>query len=420
MLRRLFNSSILIKRNASALYVTGDKAMENFAVLSPFLQIDERMSNFEEIKANITKRKMTLNLDELKSEYELYADVEKRKRELENRRVEIVALMKQEPSEGLKLEGINLRENLKKLKENSYYLEDQFIHNFLKIPNYIHNKTPANEKEVIYSFLDKPSDVIVNDKIHKLIEFYDSTCYYMKGDAAKFDIQIALDVCDYYKEAGFIKFSNPDFVRSIIPEAAAVDLSNIFLLKEDAIENKLNLLHLTGNGSMLNFLSFFAKLTIFSTQLPIQLISTGRNYNSMNHFDHQDLYSVVQTTCCQNFIAVNDEKSFDKIIEDQILHWKNIFERFNQHFRIISYPAESLAISESYKLGLEMYSNSQNEYIEVANFSYYSDFISKRLLFNYKQDKVTKFPHIYSGTVMNVMKLLINLVESNSDLKKFI
>jgi seryl-tRNA synthetase len=420
MLRRSVNLGGLIKRNVSALYVTGDKAMENFAVLSPFLEIDERMNKFNEIEENIARRKLPVNLNELKSEYELFASVERRKKELEDRRVEIAAQMKKEATEGLKLEGKDLREKLKKLKENSYHLEDQFVHNFLQIPNEIHAKTPSS-KTPIYNFLEKPSDdEPVNDRMHEQIEFFDPTCYYMRGDAAKFDLQVMLDVSDYYKEAGYVKISSPDFVRSIVPEAAAVESKDVFLLKEDDIENKLNLLHLTGSGSMLNYLPYIAKLLVFPTQLPLRLISTGRNYNSLNHLKNkQDLYEVVQTTCCQTFIATRDSSSFDETIESQIEHLRKIFGRFNRHFRIVAHPPGSLAKSEAYRLGVEMFSGCRREYIEVGNFSYHSDFISKRLLFNYKLDGTTKFPHIYFGTV-NVMKLLVNLVESNSDLSKFV
>lgn len=41
------------RRHISALYVTGDKAKENFAVLAPFLNFEERLNNFEEIQSNM-------------------------------------------------------------------------------------------------------------------------------------------------------------------------------------------------------------------------------------------------------------------------------------------------------------------------------------------------------------------------------
>lgn len=416
MLRRFLIPNLILRRNVSALYVTGDKAMENFAVLSPFLEIDVRMRNFEEIKNNVSRRKLPMNLEALKDEYEMFSAIEVRKKELENRRVEIAKLMKAEASDGLKTQGKIVRDDLKKLKENSYYLEDQFIHNFLKIPNIIHEKTP-NKKEILYTHLEKPNVKQPNRNLDELIEFYDPACYYMKGSASQFDLHTPLDICDYFRDAGFLKFSNPDFVRSIIPEAAAIDFESIFQLKEDDIENKLNLLHLSGSGSFINYLPFVAKLISFPTQFPMKFISTGKIYNSMNHHDHQDLYNVVQSTCCQTFIATKNEASFDEIVQEMTTHLKKIYEKFDQHFQIVAYPPDMLNNSESYKIGIEMYSICKEQYVEVGSFSYHSDFISKRLLFNYKEGKTVEFPHIYSGIVINVMKVLVNLIECNNFVK---
>jgi seryl-tRNA synthetase len=401
----------------SALYVTGDKAKENFAVLQPFLEIDERLKNFDEIQENVKRRKLSINLEELMDEYKLFKAVEDRKRELENRRVEIAKLMREAASENLKLEGKVLRDDLKKLKENSYQLEDLFVHNFLNLPNSIHKSTPCEEIKIVYKFLEPPKSYELSDQMDNFIEFYDPTCYYMKNEAAKFDVFTPLNVSDYYQKEGYIKFSNPDFVRSIVPEIASLPQDNLFLLKEEDVENKLNQLHLSGNASFLSFLPFIAKLTSFASQFPLKLISTGKIYNGLNNYNHQDLYNLVQSTCCQAFIATCDESNFDHIIDEQVDNFKKIYEPFNQHFRIVYYPSQMLQPAESFKLGVEMFSFVHEKYIQVGNFSYYGDFISKRLLFNYKDGKEIKFPHIYTGTVMNVMRVLVNLLETNKNFK---
>lgn len=415
MLRRFLLPYVTPRRSVSALYVTGDKAMENFAVLSPFLEIEKRMKNFDEIKENVQRRRLSVKLDDLREEYVLFRDVTERKKQLEDRRQEIARLMKAEPAaEGLKIQGKIAREDLRKLKENSYHLEDQFVHKFLQLPNEIHEKTP-NEKEVIFSHLARPIELGEKQATENLIEFFDPTCYYLSGPAAKFDLHTALDVCDYFRDRGFIKFSNPDFVRSIIPEGAGQNPDSCFLLKEDDIENKLNLLHLCGSASFLSFLPFMSKLIAFPTQFPMKFISSGRVYDSSKLYDHHDMYETVQSTCCQAFIATNDGENFEQVISEMTSHLKTIFQAFNQHYQIVLYPPDMLNASESFKMGVEMYSPSKNKYIEVGNLSYHGDFISKRLLFNYKnQNKSVEFPHLYSGTIINVMKVLVNLIESNN------
>jgi seryl-tRNA synthetase len=418
MLRRFCKHINVFKRNVSALYITGDKAMENYAVLTPYLDYEKRLENIHEIEENLSRRKLkSFKIDDLKLEYEMFKRVENRKKDLELQRTQLAKKMKEDrQNEGLKTQGRILREELKLIKENSYFLEDQFVHNYLKLPNTIHEKTPI-EKEVIYSYREHESKEM-NDQIDNLIEFYDPTCYYMKGEAAMFDILMPMAVSDYYSDNGYVKFSNPDFVRSIIPESANINPLDVYQLNEDNNENKLNLLHLSGNASFLSFLPYICKLIVFPTQFPLKLVSTGKMYNQENHMDvDQNLYKVVQSTCCQLFVAASDDTTFDSVITEQVQHIKNIFEPLNQHFRIVSYPADELASAEAYRIGVEMFSQQHGSYVEVGNFSYYGDFISKRLLFSYRVRKEHKFPHLYGGSIMNVMNVLVNLIECNKNFK---
>lgn len=420
MLQRCLAFSLMFRRHISALYVTGDKAMENYSVLSPFLNFEDRLSNFDEIQENIRRRKLSVDLNELKSEYSLFTTVCERKKAIESRRVEIAKSMKQSPTEGLKTQGKQLREDLKQLKDNSYHLEDNFVHNYLRLPNFIHEFTPNDEKKVVFSFMNEAKHRQTKSKqasIDELIEFYDPTCYYMRNEAAKFDLFMPMNVLSQYLEKGFVNFSNPDFTRSIIAEGAGVDSKELLQLKEDDIENKLNLLYLTGSASFLNYLSFVTKLSTFPSTFPFKFICSGKQYDARNHFDHQDLYNVVQSTCCQTFVATADGSSFDEIIDEQVELFINTFEKFEQHFRIVYHPAHDLKQAESCRMGVEMFSQSKNSYVEVGNFSYYGDYISKRLLFNFKVGKDFHFPHIYSGTVVNVMKLLLVLLENSENFK---
>lgn len=420
MLRRCLSFNVTFRRHISALYVTGDKAMEQYFGITPLLNFEERLDNFDEIQENVQRRKLKINLDELDSEYKLFKSVNERKKAMENRKAEIAKLMKESPSEALKIQGKQTREDLKQLRENSYHLEDNFVHSFLGLPNYIHKFTPNNDKKVVLSFKDHAKVREHESKatlINELIEFYDPTCYFMKGEAAEFDLFMPMQVLNQYQNSGFINFSNPDFTRSVIVEAAGVDNKDYYLIKEEDINNTLNLLHLTGNASFINYLPFVTKFSTFPTTFPLKFICSGKQYDARNHYEHQDLYKVVQSTCCQTFIATADGASFDEVMDEQVENFVKTFEKFDQHFRIFYYPAHELQQAESCRIGVEMFSNARNSYVEVGNFSYYGDYISKRLLFNYKIGKEFHFPHIYSGTVVNVMKLLLILLENVDNFK---
>lgn len=418
MLRGIFKQLMSSRRHISALYVTGDKAMENCAVISPFLDFDERLKNFDEIKENIRLRQMNMDLESFKAEYELYQAVEKRKKDIEAKRVEVGKLMKKnsENPEGLAIKGRYFREELKKLKENSYFLEDQFIHNFLKLPNYVHSQTPKDEnKVVIFSHLapPKPQQSLnnANKRTEELVEHYDSYCQYLKGAAAEFDLNFPLHVSNHFRDHGYCKFSNPDFTRSVINEAMSIKLEDTFLVKEDNVENKLNLLHLSGNSSFQSFMPFITKLSIFSSQLPLKFVSTGKEYVNWQ-------LKNVQSTSNQIIVVTKDESSFDEILAEQLEHIRAIYQPLNFHFRVVVYPANELNLIECYKIGIEMFSTSHQNYVQVGSFAYLGNMISKRLLFNAKnQNNDFIFPYIFSGSLVNTTRLLLLMLQENDDLK---
>lgn len=420
MLRRFVIPSVTIRRNVSALFVTGDKAKEQFAVLTPVMNFEERFGNVEELQENIKRRRLNIKIDDVMTEYSVYKSVEDKKKSMENRRNEIAQLFKQNPPdvEGLKIQAVQIREDLKVLKENSYFLEDQFVHNYLNLPNFIHPQVPQN-LEVIYSYKDdmKSEQVKMENNVDEFIEYFDSTCYYLKGEASKFDLLMPMKALDAFTAKAFITFSNPDFIRSVISEGAGVSNEDIFLIKEQDIENKLNSLHLSGNASLVSYLGYVTKLTTFPSLFPLRLVCSGKQYLAKNLQESQDLYNPVQSSCVQTFVADANGSSFDEIIGDHIERFQKIFEPFNQHFRIVKYPANLLESAESFKIGVEMFSPSKKSYIQVGDLSYFDNFISKRLLFNYKEGKKFHFPHIYSGTAVNVFKLFLILMENSKNFK---
>lgn len=178
--------------------------------------------------------------------------------------------------------------------------------------------------------------------------------------------------------------------------------------------NKLNNLHLCGSGTPLSFIPFITKLVTFPATFPLKFINCGKVYTENN--DNSEVYNMVQSTCNSVFVATADEKSFDEVLKEQVNHIKSIYEPLNLHFRVSIYPANELELAESFKLGVEVFSPFYQKYIEVGNFSYCSDFISKRLLFSYRVGKEYKFPHIYSGSIVNTTRLLINMIECNGKL----
>lgn len=62
-----------IIRNISALYITGDKANENYVTLQPFMDFEKTLiEERSQLESSIEKRKLNINLDSLLRKYEKY------------------------------------------------------------------------------------------------------------------------------------------------------------------------------------------------------------------------------------------------------------------------------------------------------------------------------------------------------------
>lgn len=428
--RQLFN--FLIKRNISALYVSGDKAKENYAVLTPYLDFQSRFQDLTSLENNIKKRKSSIKLNDLLNQYELYNSIQLTKQKLEKRKLEIVdELRKRIPDQGLnvnehdplKIEGRTVRDDLKTLKEKTYTIDDVFINNFLSLPNDIHINTPIEDEREILSYLKCPE--IYEHQSHimneNLVEYYDPTCYYLKNEAALFDLFAPIEFVNYFKRKNsFIQFSNPDFVKTILMDAATIKQEDVYKIKDEHAlnDNKVNLLHLAGGSSLLSFLGYITKLSLYEKAFPLKFITMGKQYSLRTDVNSSDIFDSSQATTVQFFMSTTNEDDANDQIDILIEEYIKCYKQFDQHFRMCYVTAEHLLPSESMKISLQMYSPGRQTYVEVGNISFYSDFISKRLLFNWRDGKEYKFPHIVSGTVANIPTLLGVLIENKIDLKE--
>lgn len=425
LLRYIHKPFRIFHRNVSALYLTGDKAKETFSVLIPYFDFNAKLGNRNDLQENIDKRKLNYDISSLYEKWELYRDIEIKKFALETKRTELANELRNIKDnnttliEKLKIHGRIVRDDLKNLKENCYALEDNFIHQYLKLPNKLDAHTPINGVDkTVLKHLEK---IETNSKFHldneQVIEWYNETCFYLRNFAARFNLKLPIHCVEYFIHYDkFLNFSNPDFIRSIISEAACLNDNELISIAEDVPENtdKLNYLQIVSGGSTLSFLGFIAKLSIFPSALPIKWIADGNQY--LPCMDKSlGLYSACQSTAVNAFIATenasqsNDE--FEKILQNLIKFYK----QFDLHFKVSYLSADKLSLAESARASLQMWSPYFKKYIEVANLSKFDDFISKRLLFNVRDGRDIRFPHIISGTLVNVPKLVAIILESNDN-----
>ncbi|XP_062557105.1 serine--tRNA synthetase-like protein Slimp [Armigeres subalbatus] len=401
--RKLF--SYLSRRSlSSALYITGDKAKEQYAPLVPYLDFQAKLSDLEKLQHNLKLRRYQLDFEALKQQWDLYRSIELRKREIEVRRVQLRDEINKSKNEDeikqLKMQATLAKDDLKTLKESGYAVADKFVAGtFLSIPNELHERTPDGQEVVLY---EQGSSKEASPIGEKWLEKYDSTCFYMTEDAALMDLFIPMNCAGVLQDAGYVLFSNPDFVRSVLVEAAREDPHSIYQINEEVgLDHKLNLLHLCGGGSMLSFLGYLTKLSVFPSALPLRLVAIGKQY----------FYNKTQTSAVQMLGAARESLEAVQIFDETIELYKRFYDQLELRYRMVQVPAHQLEASEAMRVDVELYSPRSEGFVKVGNICYYADFISKRIAFNYHEGKAQKFPHLVSGTVLRANDLIEVLLQ---------
>nr|CAI5850090.1 unnamed protein product [Callosobruchus analis] len=418
------------KRCYSALYITGNKAQDTFAVLTPYIDIEERLNKKNELITNITARNYPLDIQKVFESWEFFQTIDDQRKKLEETRAhigqKISTLMKEyskneEEIKKLKLHVQLVKDELKNLKEHYYEVEEQTMLKVLDIPNVLHPKTPLKDEVVICHYLEKPD---TSSESHKTIaeslgylEHINKTTSFLKGEASLFEQAILNYFKNCIMDSGFTVFCNPSFCRSVVAEGCA-EISNVFTIAElDSLKENLNHLHFCGGSTVLSFMAYFTKHAISNIHLPLKYFTIGKRYTVHNSEKGDCLFNLSQESTLSVFLATaeNELMDLDHILKDV----KTYYQKLGYHFRIVLLPANRIDKSESLHVSIQMYSNYLNDYVEVGNLSSFDSYLSKRLLFIYNhqspEGKQRRFPKIIAGTVLNVPKLLGCVLENKFD-----
>lgn len=431
-LRFLSNKAFkfLLLKRYSALFMNGPKATDNFTFVTPYVDFHEHMKHTDVIKSELNKRKINFDLDKLQNLWSVYESIKTRKNELDTKRMtiskELEELLQNNKEDNhvkkLKIQGNLLKENIKKLKVPLWSAEEAAITEFLKLPNRLHNLTPDDKNHIIHELGLPPSnnkDHLVIGKTYNLIHFIKNENYYLRGDAAIFELGAKFYVSQKLKQNKFIQFSNPDFVKSLVIEGCGedhTDSDSTFILhhNEDTKPNIDNRLHLTGASSIYSFLAYHTKNVLHNKVFPLRYFSMGRQYVP-SPVEEDSLFHVSQSSAVQIFVVAKNNLELNQILGDVIDMTKNIYNHLGYHYRLSFVPANRLNVWESLRLAIEMYSSSLKSYVEVGNISLSGDYMSKRLMLTYTEEKQSQFPHLLSGTILNVPKLLACVLEQDND-----
>lgn len=417
----------------SALYITGNKAQNVFSVLTPHIDFDERIQNKEELARNLKLRELThINVDKIEKQWAFYKNIDDTKNVLEYTKLqigqEINELMKnpegkEDEIEKLKTHAKLAKNDYKNVREYFYGIEEMTVLKILALPNTLHERTPEKEPEIVHRYLECSCEKSLShmDLGHgqDLIELSHPSFVYLKNDAALLEVAIINYVNNFMLDSEFTPFSNSNFARSVVVEGCGTEFFNkneiLTLEKNDADEtNSISRIHLSGGSSLYSFMAYFTKHLVQLNHFPLKFFAIGRNYMPPKK-DDNSLFNLSQYTQINCFLAtVNDDavanSEFDKFVNTA----KVFYESLGYHFRMVYLPANEINKNESLRLSIQMFSNHLQKYVEVGYISMYEDFISKRLLFNYNENKVRKYPKVISGNVLNIQKLLACILENNA------
>lgn len=380
-----------------------------------------RLKDRNEIEENLKRRGLenAINVPDLYKQWEIFQNSESRKVTILERQSELLQLIANLKSAATLSaeEKTSLQSYAKERRELSIEYESSrdirkdFLDIFLTLPNKLLPNTP-DEPQIV---LDFGQNLSTNPCKHHLsydhlIDYYSDKAFYLRNDAAKFDIAFPIKCLDYFRCRGFTQFNNPDFSKTVIVEGAAVPLENLYKVEHSTNESS-NLVHLVGGGSWLSFMGFIAEYKFEEEQLPMQLISVGRSYRPTEPND-LGLFDVAQSSMVQVFLA-GTEKEMDKKFNETLDLMIQMFKAIDIHFRVVYVPANQLELAECFAARIEMFSPHLKIYIEIGRLSYYQDHISKRVRFECDR-KREKFPRVLGGTVCNVTKLLAIILETHN------
>lgn len=369
------------------------------------------------LEQSIHHRKTNFSLDGLKQQFELLQDLYQQRDLLETKRKEVHGKFIQAETEQLKnkfkYEAITLREDIKRLQEVLTSLKEHVSSLATSVPNVLHERIPLDQPYLISEWSTDNTEVPRQKEGLSYSKF--PHCEYSTGKNAWFDLMIPIKIMQMLKSNGFIQTSNPDFLRRFVAREGNITEDDYCKIYEEDIPTIDQQLQLVGGGSFASYLPYFTRFSCYPTVLPLKFVSIGRQYESYST-SNGTLPSQAQVL--QFFIATKSADETNTALDDMITLYEKIYKLFGQSYKFSFTPAPSLKSSECLRVDVTQQSAFTGEFSQVANMSYFGDYISKRILFNYRVGKHYALPHILAGTVVHIPQLLQNIDVERFDLEK--
>ena len=384
--------------------------------------------NLEVLESNISRRNIDVDVNHLISLNEerksLRFNAEQKRSQQKELGKQIANADKNEKEELLN-KASELSDEVKLLFEQVDKKDEEFLNQWVKIPNLISKTSPDGKSDKDNLEIKKVGKVkeISNPKDHleiasklnlidveKASEVSGSRFAYLFGDLVKIEFNLVSWALNKLSEKGFTPTVPPVLVREnalygtgFFPDDAeqVYEIPNDNLYLVGTSEVPLAALH---TNEIINMEELPIRYAGFSTCFRREAGTYGK--------DTTGIFRVHQFDKVEMFSFCNPEKSeeeheFILSVEEELLQSLEI------PYRVVDVCAGDLGASAAKKYDIEAWIPSQNTYREVTSCSNTTSFQARRLNIRAKSEGETSILHTLNGTAIAVGRILIALIENN-------
>ncbi|KAK3609125.1 hypothetical protein CHS0354_036035 [Potamilus streckersoni] len=432
--------------STSRLFISDSTAGQISQYVDLDLDIDARLSDPKKLKANMEARKIQFSVDELVTNRRRMLDIKEQKERLEMEREEnakqMAVLVREKKglpefsalSRPMIERGKEVKEKLKSIMSQWWEVEENVMLTALSLPNNLHPQTPDSSPEVVEEYFAerKMSSDLSHYEIMKksnLVKFSNvgPRAYYLQEKLALLEQNLIRYFSRRLEVDGFIHWTCPEMFKPVVVEGSGMDFMNrneLFCLQQksksdfDSSDSSSSIDSVYFRGvSLASFSAYLTRSFIEESALPMRLFTVGKSYVPCTQNSLPGLYGGVQSTkCCVLGICRSPEESWDMCnnIREKVI---SLIKPFKVPMRLVVIPASCLHSSEEYRMEVQIWVPSQEQYVMMGSVSMLSDYVSRRLMIRcgenpnhlHKSSPV----HMVYGEVMDISRLIYCMVEYN-------
>ncbi len=151
---------------------------------------------------------------------------------------------------------------------------------------------------------------------------------------------------------------------------------------------------------------FPVKYTAYSPCFRREAGSYGKDVRGLNRLHQFDKVEIV--------VIEHPERSYEQL-EQMLLYVESLVKKLELSYRIVKLCGGDMSFASALTYDVEVYSMSQNKWLEVSSVSNFESFQANRLKLRYKDSKTKKniLCHTLNGSALALPRIVAALLENN-------